>query len=239
MQRLSDPATDASGAAVAGPALHLDGVSRHFTAGSRRIPVLEGLNLKLAEGDRVAIMGASGSGKSTLLNLAAGMDRPDGGRVSVCGQALGKLAEPGLTRFRARRIGLVFQDFNLIDSLTAGENIELPLWLTGESRQHTEKRHLARLLGIDDLLERLPGQLSGGEKQRVAIARALVHRPSLVLADEPTGSLDESSAADVLDLFGRITAERGCALILVTHDPTAAAVCERRYDLRGGQLHAG
>lgn len=217
------------------PALSLRGVTRRFSAGKRKVNVLDGLDLQLARGERIAVMGASGSGKSTLLNLAAGMDQPEHGRVQVLGQDLDELPEPALTRFRARNIGLVFQDFNLIDSLSVRENIELPLWLNGLDDQ-APIRSLAETLDITPLLARMPGQLSGGEKQRVAIARALVHDPELLLADEPTGSLDETSAERVLALFDRITRERGCALILVTHNPEAAAVCDRQYRLRGGRL---
>ena len=219
------------------PALSLCAVSRRFSAGEREVSVLDGLDLQLGRGERVAVMGASGSGKSTLLNLAAGMDRPEQGRVQVLGQDLDALGEPALTRFRARNVGLVFQDFNLIDSLSARENIELPLWLNNLD-DAASLNALAETLGIGALLDRMPGQLSGGEKQRVAIARALVHDPELLLADEPTGSLDESSAERVLALFDRITRERGCALVMVTHNPAAAAVCDRQYQLRGGRLHA-
>ncbi|WP_376692263.1 ABC transporter ATP-binding protein [Wenzhouxiangella sp. EGI_FJ10409] len=220
------------------PALELSGVTRRFSAGERSVSVLEQLDLELERGGRIAVMGASGAGKSTLLNLAAGMDRPDRGRVRVLGHDLDALPEPGLTRFRARNIGLVFQDFNLIDSLNVRENIELPLWLNGLD-DDASLRSLADMLGITPLLASMPGQLSGGEKQRVAIARALVHDPGLLLADEPTGSLDEASAERVLALFDRITRERGCALILVTHNPQAAAVCDRQYQLSGGRLHPG
>lgn len=220
------------------PALSMRGIDRTFRSGKRLIPVLRGLDLEIGRGERVAVMGASGSGKSTLLHLAAGMDRPDAGQVELLGRDLGALAEPEVTHFRARAVGLVFQDFNLVDSLSAGENIDLPLWLNGRPRQNQAFDELAAALGIDELLDRLPEQLSGGEKQRVAIARALVHEPGLVLADEPTGSLDESTAADVLSLFEQITAERGCALVLVTHNPAAAAICDRCLELRGGRLQA-
>lgn len=219
-------------------ALSLRAVTRRFSAGSRVVSVLEDLDLELADGERVAVMGASGSGKSTLLNLAAGMDRPDAGRVTLAGRELAAIAEPALTRFRARHVGLVFQDFNLIDSMNVGENIELPLWLNGLDPDREEVGKLAATLDIAGLLERMPGQLSGGEKQRVAIARALVHRPGLVLADEPTGSLDEATAGRVLGLFDRVTAERGCAMVLVTHNPEAAAVCDRQLRLHGGRLQA-
>lgn len=219
------------------PALALEGVTRRFSDGERVVTVLEGLDFQVEGGERVAVMGASGSGKSTLLNLAAGMDRPDEGRVRLLDEPLDAIAEPGLTRFRARHVGLVFQDFNLIDSLSVRENIALPLWLNGLDNTGTEINELSATLGIADLLERLPDQLSGGEKQRVAIARALVHRPEVLLADEPTGSLDEASAERVLALFDRVTADSGCALVLVTHNPQAAAICDRQLQLRGGRLH--
>lgn len=221
---------------TAAPALILEGVSRGFRAGDRKVQVLAGLDLEVAAGERVAVMGASGSGKSTLLNLAAGMDRPDAGHMRLMGEALDGITEPALTRFRARHVGLVFQDFNLIDSMSVRENIALPLWLNGFDEDDPQAGELARTLGIGDLLDRLPDQLSGGEKQRVAIARALVHGPGLLLADEPTGSLDEASAERVLALFDRVTAERGCALVLVTHNPQAAEICDRRLQLRGGSL---
>lgn len=218
-------------------ALSLESVTRRFSAGQRTVNVLETLELRVAPGERVAVMGASGSGKSTLLNLAAGMDRPDAGQVRVLGEALESIPEPGLTRFRARNIGLVFQDFNLIDSLNVRENITLPLWLNGFDSESRQVHRLARTLDIVDLLDRMPDQLSGGEKQRVAIARALVHGPGLLLADEPTGSLDEGSAGRVLALFDQVTAVQGCSLVLVTHNPEAAAICDRRFQLRGGCLH--
>lgn len=222
-------------------ALALSRVTRRFSAGERIVTVLEDLDLEVEKGERVAVMGTSGSGKSTLLNLAAGMDRPDEGVVQVLGETLADLAEPGLTRFRARNIGLVFQDFNLIDSLNVRENITLPLWLNGleqPGQENDQVGELTETLGIAGLLERMPDQLSGGEQQRVAIARALVHGPELLLADEPTGSLDEATAKRVLTLFDRITAVQGCALVLVTHNPDAAAVCDRQLSLRGGRLHA-
>jgi len=221
----------------AGAALSLGGTTRRFRAGNRVVTVLDELDLQVECGERVAVMGASGSGKSTLLNLAAGMDRPDAGRVRVLGQALDAITEPDLTRFRARNVGLVFQDFNLIDSLSVRENIELPLWLNELDGESPQADKLTETLDIAALLDRMPDQLSGGEKQRVAIARALVHEPRLLLADEPTGSLDETSARRVLELFERVTTAQGCALVLATHNPEAAAVCDRQLQLRGGRLH--
>lgn len=198
--------------------------------------LLDDLNLELMAGTRLAIMGQSGSGKTTLLHLASGMDQPDQGRVVVCGKVLSELPEPERTHWRAQHIGLVFQDFNLIDSLSVSENIEIPLWLCGLSNRRERIARLAEALEITGLLERLPQALSGGEKQRVAIARALVHEPALLLADEPTGSLDETNADAVLDLFSHITQRLNCAVVLVTHDPKAAKTCDVVMQLKGGQL---
>jgi ABC-type lipoprotein export system ATPase subunit len=221
---------------VAKPVLELEALTRHFSSGGETIEVLRDLDLAVLPGQRVAVMGASGSGKSTLLHLAAGMDRPDAGRVSLAGTDLATTPEPERTRLRAQVIGLVFQDFNLIDSLTVAENIELPLWLNRRRHDPDRIAGLAGELGIDQLLGRLPGELSGGEQQRVAIARALVHEPRLLLADEPTGALDQATAANVLELFDRVTEKRNCALVMVTHNPEAARLCERTLWLRQGRL---
>ncbi len=221
---------------AADPVLRLAGLSRHFVSGGETIRVLDGLDLEVAVGERVAVMGASGSGKSTLLHLAAGMDRPDEGHVQVAGSDLASTPEPERTRLRAAAIGLVFQDFNLIDSLSVAENIELPMWLNGKSLDRRTLRARAGELGLERLLDRLPGELSGGEQQRVAIARALIHEPRLLLADEPTGALDQVTAAGVLDLFDRVTTGRDCALVMVTHNPDAARICDRTLWLKQGRL---
>ncbi|MFU8833143.1 MAG: ABC transporter ATP-binding protein [Wenzhouxiangella sp.] len=218
--------------------LNLHQVRRVFHAGSEPIGVLDDLSLTLNQGQRVAVMGASGSGKTTLLHLAAGMDRPDAGRVELAGRDLADVPEPALTQLRARHVGLVFQDFNLLDSLTVRENIELPLWLNRRSAAKSQLQALSRTLGIDHLMSRLPETLSGGERQRVAIARALVHEPALLLADEPTGSLDQATADGVLQLFDQVTRQTGCTLLMVTHNPQAAELCEQVFFLRHGQLKA-
>ena len=223
---------------MADPALALTGLSRRFTSGAATVQVLDRLDLEVAPGERVAVMGASGSGKSTLLHLAAGMDRPDAGTVRVAGRDLAATPEPERTRFRAASIGLVFQDFNLIDSLTVAENIELPLWLNRRRTNRATISGLAEELGIAELLDRLPGEMSGGEQQRAAIARALVHEPQLLLADEPTGALDQATAGRVLELFDRVTRQRACALVLVTHNPDAAGICDRTLHLRQGRLQS-
>ncbi|MFU8833368.1 MAG: ABC transporter ATP-binding protein [Wenzhouxiangella sp.] len=216
--------------------LSLHQVRRVFHTGSETIGVLDDLSLSLDHGQRVAVMGASGSGKTTLLHLAAGMDRPDAGRVELAGRNLAEVPEPALTRLRARHVGLVFQDFNLLDSLTVRENIELPLWLNHRSTSSSQLEALTQTLGISHLMPRLPETLSGGERQRVAIARALVHEPALLLADEPTGSLDQATADGVLQLFDQVTRQTGCTLLMVTHNPQAAELCEQVLYLRHGQL---
>ncbi len=216
--------------------LNLHQVRREFRTGSETIGVLDNLSLSLERGQRVAVMGASGSGKTTLLHLAAGMDRPDAGRIELGGHDLAEVPEPALTRLRASHVGLVFQDFNLLDSLTVRENIELPLWLNNKPADNDRVRELSATLGISGLMSRLPESLSGGERQRVAIARALIHEPALLLADEPTGSLDQATADGVLRLFDQVTLLTGCTLLMVTHNQQAADLCDRIYHLHRGQL---
>jgi len=220
------------------PALRMTAVSRAYHDGSRLVKVLDDLEMLVMTGEKVAVMGASGSGKSTLLHVAAGMDLPDRGDVQVCGQSIESMPEPDRTRFRARRIGLVFQDYNLVESLSAAENIELVCWLTGTRPEPGQLDALVQKLGLEGLLDRRPDQLSGGQQQRVAIARALIHQPALVLADEPTGSLDQSTAEQVLDVLTETVSELGCALILVTHSDAAAAHCDRILALRQGRLES-
>ncbi|MDT8438325.1 MAG: ABC transporter ATP-binding protein [Wenzhouxiangellaceae bacterium] len=222
--------------ATQAPVLRLKGVQRRYHDGNDFVEVLSGADLSLARGETIAITGASGSGKSTLLHLAGGMDLPDAGTVEVMGQAINALPEPERTRFRARTIGLVFQDYNLIESLSAAENIELAGWLTGRSIGREPIAALAAELGIAELLDRRPDQLSGGQQQRVAIARALIHEPALVLADEPTGSLDQASAAQVMEVLAATVRKRGLSLVLVTHSEQAAATCDRHTHLERGQL---
>lgn len=222
--------------AEADPVLRLRGLVRRYGEGPRQVPVLDGAELDVLPGEAVAVMGASGSGKSTLLHLAAGMDRPDAGEVRIAGVDVHARPEPARTRERARRVGLVFQDYNLIESLTARENIELAVWLSRSTVDPARIDALAGELGIENLLERRPDQLSGGQQQRVAIARALIHEPSVLLADEPTGSLDRRAGDQVLDVLVEAARARGCALVLVTHSDEAAARCDRVLALRDGRL---
>ena len=218
--------------AMTEPVLELAGLGRRIDGRA----LFDGVNLAIGPGEQVAIMGQSGLGKTTLLHLAAGMDVPDEGQVNVCGRPISDMPEPQRTQWRARHIGLVFQDFNLIDSLTVEENIELPLWLLKRRQRRTQILKMAEALDIATLLKRLPQGLSGGEKQRVAIARALIHQPDVVLADEPTGSLDEDHAERVLALFAQATQSANAAVLLVTHNPQAAATCERTARLQHGAL---
>ena len=211
-------------------------VSKEFMRDKIRIPVLTNTTLHIPKGDFAAIMGPSGSGKSTLLNLAAGLDRPTTGRVIVNGQDLGALSEAGLSRFRSENLGFIFQMYNLMPVLTAFENVELPLLLTplsrAQRRQHVEAA--LRIVGLADRQDHYPRQLSGGQEQRVAIARAIANDPVLLLADEPTGNLDATSAQEVLDLLELLNTQFGTTIIMVTHDPKAARRAKRLLHLEKG-----
>jgi putative ABC transport system ATP-binding protein len=212
--------------------LHLEAVSKSY-GGAQRVRVLSSLDFALARGEYVAIGGDSGVGKSTLLNLIAGLDLPDAGSITLDGVNLSALDDDARTRLRRDRMGFVFQAFHLLPHLTALQNAALPLRLAGASREQSEKRAAALLdaLGIGTLAPRYPRTLSGGETQRVAIARALVHRPALVLADEPTGNLDPASARVVLRLLRDAIKQNAGSGILVTHSASAAATADRAYVL--------
>jgi len=202
------------------------------------IPVLMGINLDLYAGDYMALMGPSGSGKSTLLNLIAGLDRPTSGTVRVIGQDLGRTSEGALARWRSQHIGFIFQLYNLIPVLTAFENVELPLTLTRlskrERREHAEAA--LEVVGLSDRGDHYPRQLSGGQEQRVAIARAIATDPTLLVADEPTGDLDATSAGEILDLLQRLNEEFKKTIVMVTHDPHAADRAGRLLHLEKGVL---
>ena len=203
--------------------------------------VLQGVSLAIAAGERVALLGRSGSGKSTLLNLLGGIDHPTGGQVKLNGEVMGALTEPALTHFRRRHIGYVYQRFNLVPTLTAAENIALPLDLAGASRD-TQDEAVRQWLDAVGLLGRgntFPDLLSGGEQQRVAIARALIHRPALVLADEPTGSLDVQTGNQVLELLFNRAGDDRQALLVVTHSDDVAARADRVLVLEDGHLRMG
>ena len=201
--------------------------------------VLSGVSFEVARGERLALTGPSGSGKTTLLNCLGGVDRHDGGSIEFLGRRLESLNQTELARLRRRHAGTIFQFFHLLPTLTAAENIELPLQLLGTPAgdRVMRVRNLLERVGIAGRADALPSKLSGGEMQRVAIARALVHEPDVLLADEPTGNLDSGNGARILDLLRELTDERGVALILVTHSDEAAAICHRSIHLRDGHIH--
>ncbi len=220
------------------PIIALRGVSKTYKRDTIEVPVLAQLDLDVADGEFLALMGPSGSGKSTILNLVSGIDSPTAGRVVVAGVDLGSLDQAALAAFRARHVGFIFQSYNLIPVLTAFQNVELPLLLTGLDRRQ-RKQHVLDVLGIVGLhgrSEHYPRQLSGGQEQRVAIARAIVSDPSLLVADEPTGDLDAASATEILDLLGRLNSEFGKSVVMVTHDPRAAERAHRVLHLDKGVL---
>ena len=216
--------------------VELVNVSKEFSRDKIEIPVLTNTTLRIPKGDFVAIMGPSGSGKSTLLNLCAGLDRPTTGQVIVNGQDLGELSEGRLSKWRSENLGFIFQMYNLMPVLTAQENVELPLLLTPLNRPQRRKQAETslRIVGLEDRADHYPRQLSGGQEQRVAIARALANDPVLLLADEPTGNLDATSAQEILDLLESLNAQFGTTIIMVTHDPKAARRAKRVLHLEKG-----
>ena len=207
------------------PMIRAVDVSKIYGAGASAVTALSGVNLAIAAGERVAILGKSGSGKSTLMNLIGGLDIPSTGTLAVAGRNLGALARGPLADYRRDCVGFVFQSFHLIGGRTVQENVELPLMLAGVARAERRTRAHAMLdaVGLSHRLTHKPAELSGGERQRVAVARALANRPGVLLADEPTGNLDSASAAGVMDLLFAQVAERGMTLLLVTHDEELAA----------------
>src|SRR5215510_8868439 len=214
------------------------GVRKVYRRDSQQIPVLNGIDLQVEEGDFVALMGPSGSGKTTLLNLIAGIDRPTSGEVVVAGMDVAKLSESQLATWRSHNVGFIFQFYNLIPVLGAAENVELPLLLTSLSRKQKRERALTalKIVGLAERAQHYPRQLSGGQEQRVAIARAFVTDPKLLLADEPTGDLDAKSAAEVLTLLQRLNQEFKKTIIMVTHDPHAAERATHLLHLEKGTL---
>jgi putative ABC transport system ATP-binding protein len=212
-------------------------LTKTYSSGGRALPVLKNITFDLPAGGFLAILGPSGSGKSTLLALLAGLERPDGGRVLLDGQDLGRMSEDERARLRAEKIGFVFQSFHLIPTLTARENVQVPLELRGEpARQRADE--LLERVGLGERGHHYPSQLSGGEQQRVALARAFSHRPRILFADEPTGNLDAASGARVIELMSELNRELGTTLVLVTHDDHLASRAHRILRLFDGEVVA-
>jgi putative ABC transport system ATP-binding protein len=218
--------------------IELLGVTKEYRRDEFRIPVLVNLDLRVKEGEYLALMGPSGSGKTTLLNLIAGLDRSTEGAVIVHGQDLGSLSERRMTRWRADNVGFIFQLYNLIPVLTAFENVELPLQLASLGRRERRERvtNALALVGLTDRMDHYPNELSGGQQQRVAIARALIADPTIIVADEPTGDLDRTTAEEILDLLDGLNRELGKTIVMVTHDPKAAGRARRLIHLEKGVL---
>lgn len=221
---------------IAPPAISLADVHLSLGQGASRVHILKGISLDVARGEAIGLVGPSGSGKSTLLMTLAGLERPDSGRVVVDGQDLGRLNEDGLARFRGRRIGIVFQSFHLIPTMTALENVAVPLELAGKDDAFERAAAELTAVGLGERLSHYPTQLSGGEQQRVALARALAPDPAILVADEPTGNLDEATGRQIVELMFRMKSERGATLVLVTHDLGLAARCDRMVRLRSGAV---
>lgn len=216
-------------------------LTRSFVVGDNKIQALRGISLKVYRGQFVAMVGPSGSGKSTFLNLVGGLDRATSGELWVNGVELSTSREKALTEHRRRRVGFVFQSFNLLPRLTALENVALPLMFDGvpEQERLARARELLLQVGLGDRMDHRPTQLSGGEQQRVAIARALVAQPAIILADEPTGNIDSATGGEIMALLRHLNQEQGVTLLLVTHDPEAAAYADRMVRLRDGQISDG
>ena len=219
-------------------AIRLRNIDLSLGRGAARVHILKGISLDIGRGEAVGLVGLSGSGKSTLLMTMAGLERPDSGEVLVDGVDLSRLDEDALARFRGRRIGIVFQSFHLVPTMTALENVALPLELADEADAFERAGRELAAVGLAGRHHHYPAQLSGGEQQRVAIARALVPNPAIVVADEPTGNLDESTGQSVIDLLFALKRDRGATLILVTPDLELARRCDRMVRLRSGQIEA-
>src|ERR1700686_921217 len=209
--------------------VELSALSKRFIKGKETITIFDRLDLSIARGDFIAVMGPSGSGKTTLLNMLGGIDRPDGGEIRIAGERIDQLSEGGLARWRAAHIGFIFQFYNLMPMLTAAQKVELPLLLTRLGRKE-RRSHVETALGIVSLADRVkhyPREMSGGQQQRVAIARAIVSDPDLLLADEPTGDLDRTTADEILSILQLLNRDLGKTIVMVTHDPAAAKYARR------------
>ncbi len=216
--------------------IELEDVSLTLGQGASRVHVLRGISLAVARGEAVGIVGPSGSGKSTLLMVLAGLEGVDGGTVRIAGETLNGRSEDEIARFRGRNVGIVFQSFHLIPNMTALENVAVPLELAGVADAFAIAERELAAVGLGERTRHYPGQLSGGEQQRVAIARALAPSPAILIADEPTGNLDQATGRHIADLLFAKARERGMTLVLVTHDPALAARCQRQIAIRSGRI---
>src|SRR4051812_2452868 len=217
-------------------AIVLENLDLSLGRGAARVHILKGISLSIGRGQAVGLVGPSGSGKSTLLMTLAGLERPDTGAIRVAGQDLGVLDEDGLARFRGWHIGIVFQSFHLVPTMTALENVAVPLELARRRDAFARAEAELQAVGLGDRLSHYPAQLSGGEQQRVALARALAPDPKILVADEPTGNLDEATGASIIETMFALKRERGATLILVTHDMALAARCDRMVRIRSGRI---
>jgi len=208
-----------------------------LVGGAGRVNILRGIDLSIEQGETLSVAGPSGAGKTTLLMAMSGLESPTRGAIRIAGTDLSGLDEDALARFRRRHIGIVFQSFHLVSSMTAQENVALPLEFAGEGQAQTRASRALEAVGLGDRQRHFPGQLSGGEQQRVALARAFVARPSLILADEPTGNLDHETGERVMDLLFSMQSDYGTTLILVTHDETLTARCRKKMRMADGLLH--
>lgn len=218
--------------------IELTGVSMILAAAGRSVRILEGISLSIPAKQTVAVVGPSGSGKSTLLGLMAGLDRPTTGSITLDGTDITTLSESGMARFRREKVGYVFQSFHLIPTLTAIENVAVPLELSGERKADARAAELLAAVGLSDRMGHYPVQLSGGEQQRVAVARAFACRPPILLADEPTGNLDSTTGTHVIDLLLTLHRDYGTTLVLVTHDAALASLMQRVVSMRDGRLES-
>jgi putative ABC transport system ATP-binding protein len=216
--------------------IRLESVSLKLASAAGEVNILRGIDLDVRRGETASVVGPSGSGKSTMMMVMAGLERPSGGRVTVAGTDLGPLSEDALALFRRDRIGIVFQAFHLIPTMTALENVAVPLELAGHRDAFAKAEGELAAVGLAHRLTHYPGQLSGGEQQRVALARAFVIEPDLLLADEPTGNLDGETGRQIIELMFELSARRGTTLLLITHDPALAARCGRQIRLADGRI---
>ena len=223
---------------IRGPMVLLNDVELKLDSEAGSVNILKGINLEIATGETVSVVGPSGSGKTSMMMLIGGLERQTSGKVEVAGHDLASLDEDGLARFRRDNIGIVFQNFHLIPTMNAMENVAIPVELAGIDNAFDRARAALGSVGLDHRLTHYPGQLSGGEQQRVALARAIVAQPRLILADEPTGNLDGSTGESVIDLLFSLRADHGATLMLITHNPALAERCGRLIDLQDGLIGA-